>query len=41
MKSLMIDRQGLNLILDIYLVELLQSVQIPRSYIYGMKTYKG
>ena len=36
-----IDRQGFKLIIDMFIAELIQSVQIPRSYIYGMRTYRG
>ena len=36
-----IDRQGFKLIIDMFMLELIQSVQIPRSYIYGMRTYRG
>ena len=36
-----IDRREFKLILDMFIAELIQSVQIPRSYIYGMRTYKG
>lgn len=36
-----IDKDGLMLLANKYTIDLLQSFQMPRSYIYGMKVYKG